>query len=81
MIARQEPSTGALEPGLSLVLLALGTVAIPAGMIGIVAQSAVRTIVNGAAEFRGPAADDVRDGTLVRTRHAFPDEELVGGPR
>ena len=68
-----------LEPGLGPVLLALGTVSVPAGMIGVVEGAAVVAGADGATEGWSAAPGDVLQGSPVRGQHPTLEGLQEGG--
>ena len=68
-------------PVLGALLLTLGAVAIAARVITVVERAAIVTAVEGAAECRGAAADDVVHGAAMRGQHPCRVDLTVARPR
>ena len=66
----EEQVTLLVEPFFRSVILALGTVSVPAGMVAVVIGFAASTVVDLSAKRFGPASDNITDSLAMLDRHS-----------
>ena len=75
---RQQQTLLRLQPSISLFILALGAVAVLAGVIAVALLLALGAVIELAAQTRGAAAFNVLHGAVVRGQHAVAELSAIG---